>query len=202
MLELIVLGMGVYGLCSGKFTASKGRVLTGLWARICSLILLLHLPNVFIGQLILAEYGLQDHSWAPILVSLASLLCVIALSATVARRCPAGLNPSVAAESASVPEIVEVPTAAEGPSAEDHLSRTPTAVNDPVLKQIARPLVLLGGILTTCFAAAITVELGEAIPIGLVIFGVTSTMFLYRSLKPQAQVVPSPEETLVAAGNA
>ncbi|MFM7058991.1 MAG: hypothetical protein ACKO2P_18940 [Planctomycetota bacterium] len=198
MIELIVLGMGFYGLCTGKFSASKGRMLTGGPARVCSLILLAHLPISFAGGFALGFFGMPQDSWYPLIVSLISLFLVITTSAIAANQYCTRLN--VERTTPAQPDnLLSQATSINSDAETDNQSPyavvgAPQPPQDSALRQIFRGLVLAGGLLCT---AMITLFLNaqnaaEGVMIAAVVFGVGATFGAYRVFRPAAPAAVSP----------
>ena len=193
MIELIVLGMGFYGLCTGKFSASKGRVLTGTPARICSLILLAHLPISFAGGFTLGLLGLPQDSWYPLIISLISLFVVITASAIVANRYSGEMTPAATEDGQSAPANSQ--STSTSPALDNGspyaVADIPQAPQDTVLRQIGRGLVLAAGLICTMILSVFLNAHGATTAVSAValILGAAATIVTYRMLRPQ---LPSP----------
>lgn len=200
MIELIVLGMGFYGLCTGKFSASKGRMLTGAPARLCSLILLAHLPISFAGGFALGFFGVAQDSWYPLIISLISLFLVITVSSVVANRYCARLNvearipehpgstplDSFSGRTGDFPE-----TDSGSPYA---VVGVPQSLRDSVLRQIGRGLVLAGGASCTLFIGLVMNARGAHAGVSMTapILCIVATILAYRLFRPAGPVSPAP----------
>ena len=191
MIELIVLGMGFYGLCTGKFSASKGRMLTGTPARICSLILLAHLPISFAGGFTLGLLGLPQDSWYPLVISLISLFVVITASAIVANRYSAELTPAATEDGQSAPANSQSTSTSTSPALDNGspyaVADIPQSPQDTVLRQIGRGLVLAAGLICTMILSVFLNAHGATTAVSAValILGAAATIVTYRMLRPQ-----------------
>jgi hypothetical protein len=191
MLEILMLGLGVYGLATGKFWISKKQQLKGWRGRVCGGIFLLHLPVSMVAGLVLGLTGggMTEEAAGNVAfgVGLASMLTLFTIAVIVAKVLYRG-------QAAEEGEIVSAEVAVDSNPATQMSAftavQTPATTNeaphDPIYQQIARAFILLGGLFGTMVLGFVAMAaLGEIIAIPVVIASILLTAVIYRAFLPR-----------------
>ena len=191
MLEILMLGLGVYGVATGKFSISKKQQLRGWRGRVCGGIFLMHLPISFAAGVVIGLVGGEMTEDAAnnvaFGVGLASMLALVTIAVIVSKVLYRG---QAAEDGETFTAEVVADANSENPGSAFQIDAPPAptleAPHDPIYQQIARAFILLGGLGGTMVLGFVALAaLGEGVAIPVVVASVLLTGVIYRAFLPR-----------------